>query len=83
MTRLSVFLAVEPDIGSGCIGHEGEPIVRNLFLLIRAFEQDTDKKQHLIQFGPDHSIEGLDKAGAAEAHSDILKTYGVPRDRRL
>jgi S1-C subfamily serine protease len=51
--------------------------------VIRAFEQNTDKKQHLIDFLPDQAIEALDKTGAAEAHSDILKTYGVPKDRRL
>jgi S1-C subfamily serine protease len=51
--------------------------------VIRAFEQDTEKDQHLIEFGPDNAIEALDKSSAAESHSDILKTYGVPKDRRL
>ena len=31
--------------------------------VLRAFEQDTGKEQHVIEFGPDHSIEGLDKGG--------------------
>ncbi|MGZ8938155.1 MAG: PDZ domain-containing protein, partial [Limisphaerales bacterium] len=51
--------------------------------VIRAFEQDTNKKQHLIEFGPTESLEAIDKEGAAEAHTDILKTYGVAKDRRL
>jgi S1-C subfamily serine protease len=51
--------------------------------VVRAFEQDTGKDQHLIQFQPDHTIEALDKSAAAEANTDILKTYGVAKDRRL
>lgn len=51
--------------------------------VVRAFEQDTGKKQHLIQFEPDHTLEALDKSAASEAHADILKTYGVSKDRRL
>jgi S1-C subfamily serine protease len=51
--------------------------------VIKAFEQNTAKEQHLIDFAPDHSIEALSKTAAAEAHSAILKTYGVSKDRRL
>jgi hypothetical protein len=51
--------------------------------VIRAFEENTNKEQHLIDFLPDQAIEALDKNRAAEAHSEILKTYGVPKDRRL
>jgi hypothetical protein len=51
--------------------------------VVRAFEQDTGKEQHLIEFQPDHTIEALDKSAAAEANTDILKTYGVAKDRRL
>ena len=51
--------------------------------VIRAFETATADKEHLIQFHPDHTIEAISKAGAAEASEDILKTYGVPKDRRL
>jgi S1-C subfamily serine protease len=51
--------------------------------VIRAFEQDTGKQQHLIQFQPDHTLEALDKKAAEEASADILKTYGVAKDRRL
>jgi S1-C subfamily serine protease len=51
--------------------------------VVRAFDRDTGKKEHLIEFRPDHAIEGLDKAAAAQANSDILKTYGIAKDRRL
>lgn len=51
--------------------------------VIRAFEQDTQKDQHLIQFGPEQSMEAISKNAAAEAHGEILKTYGVAKDRRL
>jgi S1-C subfamily serine protease len=51
--------------------------------VIRAFEQETKKDEHLIEFGPTESIEAIDKKAAAEAHDAILKTYGVAKDRRL
>ena len=51
--------------------------------VIRAFEQETKKEEHLIEFGPTESIEAIDKKAAAEAHEEILKTYGVAKDRRL
>ncbi|HTG43037.1 MAG TPA: serine protease, partial [Verrucomicrobiae bacterium] len=51
--------------------------------VIRAFEQDTGKEQHLIQFYPDGTMEAISKQAAASTHTDILKTYGVPKDRRL
>jgi S1-C subfamily serine protease len=51
--------------------------------VVRALEQENGKKEHLIEFWPDQSIEALNKAAVAEAHTDILKTYGVAKDRRL
>jgi S1-C subfamily serine protease len=51
--------------------------------VIRAFAQDTGKEQHLLQFQPDHTLEALDKKAAEEASAEILKTYGVAKDRRL
>ena len=51
--------------------------------VIRAFEQKADEEQHLIQFQPDHTIEAIDRAEANQAHSEILETYGLPKDRRL
>jgi S1-C subfamily serine protease len=51
--------------------------------VIRAFETDTGKKQHLIEFYPDSTVEALDREEAAQANADILKLYGVSKDRRL
>jgi S1-C subfamily serine protease len=51
--------------------------------VIRAFELDTGKNEHLIQFHPDKTIEALDKKEADAANAEILKTYGVAKDRRL
>lgn len=49
---------------------------------IRAFET-TDQKYHLIEFMPNHAIESIDRTEAEKANPTILKTYGVPNDRRL
>jgi len=49
----------------------------------RAFELDTGKAEHVVEFQPDNALEALNKARAAEAHAEILKTYGVAKDRRL
>jgi hypothetical protein len=37
----------------------------------------------VIELMPNQAIETLDRAKAAAAHAEILKTYGVPQDRRL
>jgi S1-C subfamily serine protease len=49
----------------------------------RAFESNTEKAEHLIKFQPSHTIEAINKAAADRASAEILKTYGVPSDRRL
>lgn len=51
--------------------------------VVRAFEMPTDKKEHLLQFMPDHTLEAISKEAADRANEEILKTYGVPKDRRL
>lgn len=51
--------------------------------VIRAFDLDTGKAEHLIQFHPDNTIEALDKKDAGAANAEILKTYGIAKDRRL
>lgn len=51
--------------------------------VIKAFETETGKAEHLIQFHPDTSFEGLDRAEAAAANDDIMKLYGIAKDRRL
>jgi hypothetical protein len=50
--------------------------------VIEAFAQGT-KAQHLIEFLPNNSIECLSKSEADDANREILKTYGVSKDRRL
>jgi S1-C subfamily serine protease len=49
----------------------------------KAFEANNGKEQHLITFQPSHTIEAIDKSAADQASPEILKTYGVPSDRRL
>ncbi|MEW6159281.1 MAG: trypsin-like peptidase domain-containing protein [Verrucomicrobiota bacterium] len=51
--------------------------------VIKAFE--TCKEEHdIIEFLPsDQNFECLDRAAVAKAQTDILKTYGVSKDRRL
>ncbi len=50
--------------------------------VIRAFDAGTNA-QDLIEFGSRMGFESLDRKEAAEANDIILKTYGVPKDRRL
>jgi hypothetical protein len=50
--------------------------------VIRALETATNS-HHLFEFLPNQAIETLDRQAAMAAHAEILKTYGVPRDRRL
>jgi hypothetical protein len=47
-----------------------------------AFEK-SDHPQDLILFGPDPHVEALDRTEVAKAQDEILKTYSVPKDRRL
>lgn len=49
---------------------------------IRAFETNTNAYD-LIEFGKRDMFECLNHADAVKANADILKTYGVPRDRHL
>jgi S1-C subfamily serine protease len=50
--------------------------------VIRAFETSTNAYD-LIEFGKRRVFECLNHADAVKANADILKTYGVPRDRHL
>ena len=50
--------------------------------VVRAFESATNS-HHVIEFLPDRALETLDREAAATAHAEILKTYGLPNDRRL
>jgi S1-C subfamily serine protease len=50
--------------------------------VIRAFETSTNAYD-VIDFVRSHQFECLDHAEAARANTQILKTYGVPKDRHL
>jgi hypothetical protein len=50
--------------------------------VIRAFETSTNVQDE-ITFEPNQSLECLDREEAAKANDKILKTYGLPKDRRL
>ena len=50
--------------------------------VVRAFESATNT-HHVIEFVPNHAFETLKRADADAAQAEILKTYGVPKDRRL
>ncbi|MBI3852617.1 MAG: trypsin-like peptidase domain-containing protein [Verrucomicrobia bacterium] len=56
--------------------------VEKLEDVVRAFESATNT-HHVIEFLPNHAFETLDRAEANAANADILKNYGVPKDRRL
>ncbi|MEN9576504.1 MAG: hypothetical protein RL514_4359 [Verrucomicrobiota bacterium] len=50
--------------------------------VIRAFEQPANG-QHVLEFMPKNTLECLERVEADKANTQILKTYGVPKDRRL
>ena len=50
--------------------------------VVHAFESATNT-HHVVEFIPNHAFETLNRAGAEAAQAEILKTYGVPKDRRL
>jgi len=50
--------------------------------VVRAFESATNT-HHVIEFAPNHAFETLKRADAVSMQAEILKTYGVPKDRRL
>ena len=50
--------------------------------LIEAFESHEDS-HHLIEFGERLGFECLDRDAANSANNQILKTYGIQRDRQL
>jgi hypothetical protein len=50
--------------------------------VVRAFETSTNAFD-VISFVRSHQFECLDHAAAQQANAEILKTYGVPKDRHL
>jgi S1-C subfamily serine protease len=47
-----------------------------------AFEK-ANQRQDVIEFYPEPHVEALERADVAQAQAEILKTYNVPKDRRL
>jgi hypothetical protein len=56
--------------------------IEKLADVARAFESGTNT-HHLLEFLPNRALEALDRPTALAAHAEILKTYGLPSDRRL
>ena len=50
--------------------------------VVLALETSTSACQ-VIEFLPNHVIECLDREATAKANADILRTYGLSKDRRL
>ncbi len=50
--------------------------------VIRAFENPANG-QHVVEFMPKNTFECLERAEADKANANILKTYGIQKDRRL
>jgi hypothetical protein len=50
--------------------------------VIRATQTNTNEFD-VIEFLPHHTFECLERAEVAKVNSAILKTYGLPSDRRL
>lgn len=50
--------------------------------VVRAFETPSNG-QHVVEFLPKNTFECLERTAADKAHQEILKTYGIQRDRRL
>ena len=50
--------------------------------VVRAFESATNT-HHVVEFVPNNAFETLKRADAEAALAEILKTYGVSKDRRL
>jgi len=50
--------------------------------VVHAFESATNT-HHVLEFLPNRALETLDRAAAAAVHDEILRSYGVPGDRRL
>lgn len=56
--------------------------INQLTDVVRAFEANTNAYD-VINFVRTHQFECLEHAAATRANAEILKTYGVPKDRNL
>jgi S1-C subfamily serine protease len=68
--------------GRGLVDKINGVRIENLEDVIRAFESSAGAYDS-IEFITQHALECLDRAGARQASPEILKTYGLPNDRRL
>jgi S1-C subfamily serine protease len=50
--------------------------------VVRAFGSGTNT-HHVLELLPNRALETLDRAAVDAAHPEILRTYGIPQDRRL
>jgi hypothetical protein len=50
--------------------------------VVRAVQASTNEFD-VIEFLPHHNFECLERAEVAKVNAAILKTYGLPKDRRL
>jgi S1-C subfamily serine protease len=51
--------------------------------VIRAFETPRTEGQDVIELFPEHSMECLDRVEAKKSGTEIMKIYGIAKDRRL
>src|SRR5437870_5100730 len=51
--------------------------------VVKAFEDAPADGQHVIEFYPEKNFECLDRAETRAANAEILKAYGIAKDRRL
>jgi S1-C subfamily serine protease len=51
--------------------------------VIKAFESAPPNGQHVIEFFPEKNFECLDREDVRQANAEILKAYGIAKDRRL
>jgi hypothetical protein len=51
--------------------------------VIEAIESAPNDGQHTFEFYPEKSFECLDRSDVSAANAEILKSYGIAKDRRL
>ena len=51
--------------------------------VIKAFESAPPEGQHVLEFFPEKNFECLDREDVRKANAEILKAYGISKDRRL
>ena len=85
-----VLAAVLPDAVNANVSTRGRALVdqingkriEKLEDVVSAFETNTNAYE-IIEFLPNHTIECLDRGDTAKANANILRTYGITKDRRL